>query len=47
MNAILVAPKKSSKDEDDNEPKNPRGLGTRKEALVGMVERGGKSNKRY
>ena len=36
--------RKSSKDKDDdgNYPKNPRGRGTNKTAVVGMVQRGGK-----
>ena len=37
-------PRKSSKDKDDqgNYPKNPRGRGTSKTPVVGMVERGGR-----
>ena len=37
-------PRKESKDKDDNGnyPRNPRGRGTKKECVVGMIERGGK-----
>lgn len=37
-------PRKSSKDKDDdgNYPKNPRGRGTSKTPVVGMIERGGR-----
>ena len=33
---------KRAKDEDDNKPSNPRGRGTKKTPVVGMVERRGK-----